>query len=59
MLQCCWIRENKSLTATVDVWCKSSYFEVEVLMDEFPLIREINSVVEGKRRSLLVDFVKS
>ena len=32
---------------------------IVLLMGEFPNIRDINSVGEGKRRALLVDFVKS
>ena len=53
------VGENKSLSTAGNEECKSSYFEVEVLMDEFPFIREINSVVKGKHRALLVDLVKS
>ena len=30
---CCWIGENKSMTAAEDMGCKSSYCEVEVLMN--------------------------
>ena len=57
LLQCCWIRENKSLTAVGNEECKSSYFvEVEVLIDGFPLFREMNSVEEGKFHELSWGF---
>ena len=53
------VGEIKSLSTGVNEECKSLYFEVAVFIDEFPFIREINSVVEGKRRAFLVDLVKS
>ena len=53
LLWCCWIGENKSLTAVGDEERKSSYFvEVEVLRDGFLLFREMNSVEEGKLHEL-------
>ena len=44
LLHCCWIGENKSMTAAEDMEGKSSCCEVEVLMTF--LLEKINSVVK-------------